>query len=101
MQILALPSVCGGCWRKEGSRPCASQRGEGTSDLDIQGAQRLTPMTSAELLAAQPSPVARWVDYASGVLQASGPPLLFGLRLWASVCLALYVAFWLELDNAQ
>jgi uncharacterized membrane protein YccC len=31
--------------------------------------------------------------------RASGPPLLFGLRLWASVCLALYVAFWLELDN--
>jgi uncharacterized membrane protein YccC len=57
-------------------------------------------MTGAEPSAAQPSPVARWVDYASGVLQASGPPLLFGLRLWASVCLALYVAFWLELDNA-
>ncbi|HEX6443222.1 MAG TPA: FUSC family protein, partial [Stellaceae bacterium] len=38
--------------------------------------------------------------YTSGVLQASGPPLLFGLRLWASVCLALYVAFWLELPNA-
>ena len=33
-------------------------------------------------------------------LKAAGPPLLFGLRLWASVCLALYVAFWLELDNA-
>jgi uncharacterized membrane protein YccC len=30
----------------------------------------------------------------------AGPALLFGLRLWASVCLALYVAFWLELDNA-
>jgi hypothetical protein len=28
------------------------------------------------------------------------PALLSGLRLWASVCLALYVAFWLELDNA-
>src|SRR5262249_30751857 len=28
------------------------------------------------------------------------PALLFGLRLWTSVCLALYVAFWLELDNA-
>src|SRR5881398_2157420 len=56
-------------------------------------------MTAAEP-SAQPSPVARWVDYASGVLQAAGPPLLFGLRLWASVCLALYVAFWLELDNA-
>lgn len=26
-------------------------------------------------------------------------PLLFGLRLWASVCLGLFVAFWLELDN--
>jgi len=33
-------------------------------------------------------------------LRAVGPPLLFGLRLWTSVCLALYVAFWLELDNA-
>jgi uncharacterized membrane protein YccC len=32
--------------------------------------------------------------------RAAGPPLLFGLRLWASVCLSLYVAFWLELDNA-
>ena len=27
------------------------------------------------------------------------PALLFGLRLWASVCLALYIAFWLELDS--
>ncbi len=33
-------------------------------------------------------------------LRIAGPALLFGLRLWASVCLALYVAFWLELDNA-
>src|SRR5437016_13551563 len=33
------------------------------------------------------------------VLRAAGPPLLFGLRLWASVSVALYVAFWLELDN--
>ena len=32
--------------------------------------------------------------------RAVASPLLFGLRLWASVCLALYVAFWLELDNA-
>jgi uncharacterized membrane protein YccC len=32
--------------------------------------------------------------------RAVGPPLLFGLLLWASVCLALYVAFWLERDNA-
>jgi len=34
------------------------------------------------------------------LLRAAGPPLLFGVRLWASVCLALYVAFWLQLDNA-
>ena len=33
------------------------------------------------------------------VLVAATPALLFGLRLWASVCLALYVAFWLQLDN--
>jgi uncharacterized membrane protein YccC len=36
----------------------------------------------------------------ANVARAAGPPLLFGLRLWAAVCLALYVAFWLELDNA-
>jgi uncharacterized membrane protein YccC len=33
-------------------------------------------------------------------LRSTGPALLFGLRLWAAVCLAFYVAFWLELDNA-
>ena len=33
-------------------------------------------------------------------LQSAAPAVLFGLRLWAAVCLALYVAFWLELDNA-
>lgn len=33
-------------------------------------------------------------------VKTAGPTLLFGLRLWASVCLALYVAFWLQLDNA-
>ena len=33
-------------------------------------------------------------------LSSAGPPLLFGFRLWASVCLALYVAFSLELDKA-
>jgi uncharacterized membrane protein YccC len=57
-------------------------------------------MTGAEPSAAQPGSVARWVDHASGALQAAGPPMLFGLRLWLSVCLALYVAFWLELPNA-
>ncbi|HTZ37276.1 MAG TPA: FUSC family protein, partial [Stellaceae bacterium] len=30
---------------------------------------------------------------------AASPPLLFGLRMWASVSLALFLAFWLQLDN--
>src|SRR5437879_9303499 len=33
-------------------------------------------------------------------LRSAAPALLFGLRLWAAVCLALYIAFWLHLDNA-
>jgi uncharacterized membrane protein YccC len=33
-------------------------------------------------------------------LVAAKPMLFFGLRLWVSVCLALFIAFWLELDNA-
>src|SRR5712671_5603334 len=41
---------------------------------------------------------ARW--RVAGALPSAGPALLFGLRLWAAVSLALYVAFWLELDNA-
>jgi len=36
----------------------------------------------------------------AGVLRPAGPALLFGVRMWAAVCLALYIAFWLELDNA-
>jgi uncharacterized membrane protein YccC len=34
------------------------------------------------------------------VLPSAVPALLFGLRLWAAVCMSLYIAFWLELDNA-
>src|SRR5439155_18370499 len=51
-------------------------------------------------LRAQSSPSATGEVWLTDALRAAGPPLLFGLRLWASVCLALYVAFWLELDNA-
>jgi uncharacterized membrane protein YccC len=32
-------------------------------------------------------------------LAAARVPLLFGVRLWVSVCLSLFVAFWLELDE--
>ena len=41
-------------------------------------------------------PDARWLQIAWA---ATRSPLAFGLRLWVSVCLSLYVAFWLELDN--
>src|ERR1700689_3776518 len=37
----------------------------------------------------------------TATLRSATPTLLFGLRLWASVCLALYIAFWLQLDNAS
>ena len=36
----------------------------------------------------------------TSALRSLAPPLLFGLRLWVAVCLSLYIAFWLELDNA-
>jgi uncharacterized membrane protein YccC len=35
----------------------------------------------------------------TAALRAVTPALLFGLRLWAAVCLAFYIAFRLELDN--
>src|ERR1700675_1711767 len=37
----------------------------------------------------------------AAALRFATPALLFGLRLWAAVCLALYIAFWLQLDNAS
>ena len=42
-------------------------------------------------------PAGEWVATA---LRSTTPALLFGLRLWAAVCLALYITFWLQLDNA-
>ena len=51
---------------------------------------------------AQGVPVASSLPFAARLAKASraaGPPLLFGLRLWVSVCLALYLAFWLELSD--
>src|SRR5438552_18659752 len=55
-------------------------------------------MSGAELRARGPPD--RLAAVLTNAVRAAGPPLLFGLRLWASVGLALYVAFWLELDNA-
>jgi len=54
-------------------------------------------MSRVELWA---SDTARAYRAVTGALRSAGPAVLFGLRLWAAVCLALYIAFWLELDNA-
>ena len=44
------------------------------------------------------------IRQAAGVLapapRSAAPALLYGIRLWAAVCLALFVAFGLQLDNA-
>ena len=40
-----------------------------------------------------------WLQRRAGLALAA-PGILFGVRLWASVCLALFVAFELELDDA-
>jgi uncharacterized membrane protein YccC len=52
-------------------------------------------------LAPNRTAVSRWEAALAIAVRTGGPPLLFGLRPWASVCLALHVAFWLELDNAS
>src|SRR5258708_782990 len=44
---------------------------------------------------ADASAIGRW----NSAFAKAAPSLLFALRLWAAVCLALFVAFWLELDN--
>ena len=57
-------------------------------------------MTHAEHWTTEPRRLTRWSEAVARTLRQAAPALLFGLRLWASVCLALYIAFWLELDNA-
>jgi uncharacterized membrane protein YccC len=47
---------------------------------------------------ADASVIGRWHSAFVKATKAA-PPLLFALRLWTAVCLALFVAFWLELDN--
>ena len=50
-------------------------------------------------LAADDGAAAGWGAALANAARTAGPPLLFGFRLWASVCLALFIAFWLQLDN--
>jgi hypothetical protein len=58
-------------------------------------------MSQARLRAMDPARAGRTPRWrVAGALRSVGPALLFGLRVWAAVSLSLYVAFWLELDNA-
>jgi uncharacterized membrane protein YccC len=53
----------------------------------------MTPSSSTTARVTFPAPaLGSW-------LRAAVPALLYGIRLWAAVCLALFVAFRLELDN--
>jgi hypothetical protein len=59
---------------------------------------RLSQAGDPPMAGRQPaSAAAPWPSLTTRARQAV-PPLLFGLRLSASVCLALYLAFWLQLD---
>ena len=60
------------------------------------GAARKAVSPSFEIWRSATSALAARIVAAS---RGAGPPLLFGLRMWAAVSLALYVAFWLQLDN--
>src|SRR6201984_3662779 len=58
-------------------------------------------MSQAGLRAMDPARAGRTPRWrGAGALRSAGPALLFWLRFWAAVSLSLYVAFWLELDNA-
>jgi uncharacterized membrane protein YccC len=62
----------------------------------MQATSGIAPSAGDPLLQRGPLGDARRLE---SVLRAAAPPLLFGLRLWASVSLALYAAFWLQLDS--
>ncbi|GGJ17381.1 FUSC family protein [Neoroseomonas lacus] len=46
-----------------------------------------------------PVTAGRWADGLRAAVSSKAPALMFGLRLWASISLSLYLAFWLELDG--
>src|SRR5277367_5388129 len=67
----------------------------------LSGGLKMVDTVDKGALAPDRKAVSRWEAVLANAARTAGPPMLFGLRLWASVCLALYVAFWLQLDNAS
>jgi uncharacterized membrane protein YccC len=86
--------------RKVADSPTGSSVGRARGDADVVDQPKQGPAPMADVLAEPSGIAARPGTALIKAARAVGPPLLFGARLWASVCLALYVAFWLELDNA-
>src|SRR6478672_2411640 len=74
--------------------------GANCDDSARSGGLKMVDTVDQGTLAPDRKAVSRWVAVLANAARTASPPLLFGLRLWASVCLALYVAFWLQLDNA-
>lgn len=91
------PGVAPNTHRPRAVRPCARPkwRNRTLGQENCYDRQRRT-MTKA--LDQSAGTASSWNTVIARATQA-GPPLLFGFRLWALVCLALYVAFWLQLDN--
>lgn len=61
--------------------------------LSEEGTEKLL---SHQIASSSAHPFGNWRRF----VRRQTPALMFGLRLWTAVCLALYVAFWLQLDNA-
>src|ERR1700688_3049609 len=67
----------------------------------LSGGLKMVDTVNKGALAPDRKAVSRWEAVLANAARTAGPPMLFGLRLWASVCLALCIAFWLQLDNAS
>src|ERR1700735_5373441 len=61
---------------------------------------RTRPMSPPAAGAGQLWSTERAIESLRRAAGTAAPALIFGLRLSASVCLALYIAFWLQLDGA-
>src|SRR4051812_28715161 len=75
--------------------PCGNRAMLGPLDR----ATQLTPIMADAFDQTGPIADAAAIGRWNSVLAKAASPLLFGVRLWAAVCLALFVAFWLELDD--
>ena len=92
-----------GVWRQNnggGRHVCNSQSNPWMRRWARTSRQRMKDRESNQILALAP-PRAPLVETRRLIdaLELAAPALLYGVRLWIAVCLALYVAFWLELDN--